>query len=126
MMTKLKMYAVIAVTCASLAASVAARADDISLVTGQQWTQSSEQVKKAYLVGIANIVQVEIAFQRGHSPADSQTVIPRFARGLSGESLDSVREKVDRWYAAHSDRLQRPVIETIWFEMVVPGLAHNK
>jgi hypothetical protein len=52
-----------------------ARADELPLVTGKQWTESTDQVKKAYLIGIANIVQ-----------------------------------------------LQRPVIETLWFEMALPGL----
>ena len=48
------------------------------------------------------------------------------ARGLKGQTLDSVRDGLDKWYAANPDKLQRPVIETMWFEMVVPGLAKNK
>ena len=47
-------------------------------------------------------------------------------RGMKGQTLDGVREGLDKWYAANPDKLQRPVIETIWFEMVVPGLAKNK
>ena len=43
-------------------------------------------------------------------------------KGLKGQTLDSVRDGLNKWYAAHPDQLQRPVIETIWFEMVVPGL----
>ena len=101
------------------------RADEIPLVTGKQWTESSMQLKNAYLLGIANIVQVELAYESGNLPPDSQSVVPRFGKGLRGETLDSVREKVDHWYAAHTDRLQRPVIETIWFEMVIPGLRRN-
>ena|SRR5690349_13384868 len=60
------------------------------LVTGKQWTDSSEQMKKAYLVGIANLVQVEIAYHADNTPADSQTIIPRLARGLKGQTLDTV------------------------------------
>jgi hypothetical protein len=45
---------------------------------------------------------------------------------MTGQTLSSVLETVDKWYAAHPDQLQRPVIETIWFEMVVPGLKTNK
>jgi poly(3-hydroxyalkanoate) synthetase len=41
-------------------------------------------------------------------------------------TLDSVRDALNKWYAAHPDQLQRPVIETIWFEMVVPGLQKPK
>jgi hypothetical protein len=107
-------------------ASSSARADEVPLITGEHWTKSSEQLKKAYLVGIANIVQVETAYAGSSPPSDAQTVVPRFARGLKGHTLDSVRDALDAWYAAHPDRLQRPVIETIWFELVVPGLQKSK
>lgn len=106
--------------------SSVARADEIPLITGKQWTESSDQMKKAYLVGIANVVQVDIAYHAGNAPPDTASIVPRFARGLKGHSLDTVRQGLDRWYAAHPDQLQRPVIETIWFEMVVPGLAGKK
>lgn len=99
-----------------------AQAQEVPLVTGVHWTQSDAVAKKAYLIGIANAFQVERAYQ-GTSPAgDAQSIIPRFAKGMSGKSLDSVRDGLDRWYAANPGRIDRPVIETIWFEMVVPGL----
>jgi hypothetical protein len=65
----------------------------------------------------------------GEAPArmpDGQSVVPRFAKGLKGHTIDSVRDALDSWYAAHPDRLQRPVIKTIWFEMLVPGLQRSK
>ena len=103
-----------------------AGAQEIPLITGEHWTKSSEEMKKAYLLGIANIVQIEMAFE-GPSPApDAQSILPRMVKGLKGQTLDSVREALNRWYAAHPDQVQRPVIETIWFEMVVPGLAKNR
>ena len=89
-------------------------------------TKSSEQLKKAYLVGIANVVQVETAYAGSNPPAEAQSVVLRLAKGLKGHTLDSVRDALDAWYAAHPDRLQRPVIETIWFELVVPGLQKSK
>ncbi len=92
------------------------------LITGEHWTKSSEEVKKVYLVGIANVAQVETAYQAGNAPPDAQSVVPRLVKGLKGQTLDSVREGLNKWYAAHPDQLQRPVIETLWFEMVVPGL----
>lgn len=103
-----------------------AHADEIPLVTGKHWTESSDQMKKAYLVGIANLVQVDEAYHVGNAPSDSLSIVPRFAKGLKGHSLDSVRQGLDRWYAGHPDQLQRPVIETIWFEMIVPGLPGKK
>jgi hypothetical protein len=102
-----------------------ARADEIPMVTGEHWIKSTAQLKKAYLVGIANAFQVESVYQGSNSLADAQSVVPRFTKGLKGQTLDSVREALDGWYAAHPDQLQRPVIETIWFQMVVPGLQKN-
>ncbi|WP_434032775.1 hypothetical protein [Cupriavidus sp. a3] len=118
--------AVTAATLMTLSLATSSRADEVPLITGKQWTDSSEQTKKAYLVGIANLVQVDIAYHEGKPPPDSASIVPRFAKGLRGHSLDSVRQGLDRWYAAHPDQLQRPVIETIWFEMVVPGLQGKK
>ena len=103
-----------------------AGAAEVPVVTGEHWTSSSDVVKKAYLVGIANLVQVEIAYFASNPPSDAQSFVPRLAKGLQGETLDSVREGLDRWYAANPGKLQRPVLETIWFEMAVPGLQKNK
>jgi hypothetical protein len=114
---------------AALALTVACnsvRAQEIPLVTGALWTASTAEVKKAYLVGIANTIQVEAAYEGTNPPPDGQSIVPRVTRGMKGQTLDGVREALDRWYAANPDKLQRPVIETIWFEMVVPGLAKNK
>ena len=59
-----------------------AHAQDVPMVTGEHWTTSTEAAKKAYLVGIANLVQVETAFYAANPPSDSQNFVPRLARGL--------------------------------------------
>jgi hypothetical protein len=99
-----------------------ARAQEVPLVTGEHWTKSSEDVKKAYLVGVANIVHIELAHQGTNQASDAQSILPRMVKGLRGQSLDSVRDALNKWYAANPQRLQRPVIETLWFEIVMPGL----
>ena len=128
MAIKTQWQSVIFVACMIMLAmmSGSVRADEVPLITAEHWTKSSEQLKKAYLVGIANVVQVETAYAGSNPPAEAQSVVPRLAKGLKGHTLDSVRDALDAWYAAHPDRLQRPVIETIWFELVVPGLQKSK
>lgn len=99
---------------------------EVPLITGEQWMPSSVELKKAYLIGIANAFQVEAAYHAAKPPSDAHSLVPRFGKGLKGHTLDTVREGLDKWYAANPDRVKRPVIETIWFEMVVPGLQQNK
>ena len=122
-----ELRATLLAACMTLAlAAGAARAQEIPVVTGDHWSKSTEQVKKAYLVGIANVLQVEAAYQAANPPAMTQSLIPRAAKGLQGQTLDSVQQKLDSWYAANPTKLQRPVIETIWFEIVVPGSPKAK
>ena len=105
-----------------MAMSATTGAQEIPLITGEHWTKSSEEMKKAYLVGIANIVHLEMAYEGATPASDAQSILPRMVKGLKGQTLDSVREALNKWYAVHPDQMQRPVVETIWFEMVVPGL----
>jgi len=97
-------------------------AAQVPVVTGEHWTRSTPDLKKAYLIGIANLIQVETAYYAANPPADGQNFVPRFAKGLQGQTLDSVRDALDKWYADNPGQQQRAVIETIWFELVVPGL----
>jgi hypothetical protein len=115
--------ALLLAACTALAfAWGGAHAQEVPVVTGQHWTTSPEQVKKAYLIGIANAVQVERAYAGNNPPSDAQSVFPRLTRGMRGQTLDGVLEALDAYYAKNPDKLGRPVIETIWFEIVVPGL----
>jgi hypothetical protein len=66
-----------------------------------------------------------LAYEGTNQLTDEQSILPRMARGLKGQTLDSVREGLNKWYAANPGRLERPVIETIWYEMVVPGLKNG-
>ena len=74
MAIKTQWQSVIFVACMIMLAmmSGSVRADEVPLITGEHWTKSSEQLKKAYLVGIANVVQVETAYAGSNPPAEAQ------------------------------------------------------
>jgi hypothetical protein len=109
----------------ALTAGIAVAAD-IPLVDGTHWVKSTAEVKKAYLVGVSNVIQLEVAYQADNPLPEGRSLAPRAARGMTGQTLSGVLDALDRWYGAHPEQLQRPVLETIWFEMVVPGLKTNK
>jgi hypothetical protein len=121
---KLQMRTVLSGACVALALmhAPARAADEVPIVTGEQWTTSSEAVKKAYLVGIANLAQVEMAYFGNNPPTEAQSFVPLLAKGMEGQTLDGVRAGVDKWYAANPSGLKRPVFDIIWFEMAEPGL----
>ena len=118
----LKRWVVLLVIACSTAFSSGVFAEGIAQVTGVQWTTSSEAQKKAYLIGMANIAEIEMAYRGNHQITDDQSVLARMQRGLKGQTLDSVRVGLDKWYADNAGKLEQPVIQTIWDEMVVPSL----
>ena len=104
--------------------SPGAKADAV-MVTGKHWVESSQQLKKAYLLGVANVLDVEEAYYGTNPASDAQSYIPRAVKGLTagGYTVDTVLSRLDAWYAANPESLDRPVLEIIWVEMVVPNLA---
>lgn len=115
----------LSLTLLSLAmTSNVARAETIPLVTGQQWMQSTEEQKKAYLIAISNVIDVERAY--AGNMAKNDDLAQRFGKGMQGQTLDSVRQGLDSYYTANPSMIQHPVIETLWFQMVMPGLNKNQ
>ena len=53
-------------------------------------------MKRGYLIGMANVLQVETAYQGGNAPPDAQSLVPRVVKGLRGQTLDTVRDRLDR------------------------------
>jgi len=122
-----KLGRAVSVACLALTLSCgSALAAEVPLVDGTHWTRSTDDVKKAYLVGLANLVQIEVAYNANDPLPEKNSFSPRFAKGLHGQTLTSVQEALDKWYAANPGKLQRPVIETIWFEIALPGLKAAK
>ena len=113
--------AALLVTCGTVGA-----VEEVPLVDGTHWTKSAPEVKKAYLVGLSNAILVDVAYQADNPKATMSDFSPKVAKGMKGQTLDTTLAAIDNWYAAHPDQLQRPVVETIWFEMVVPGLNNSK
>ena len=102
--------------------AVTSAADDLPLVDGTLWTQSSSLEKRTYLIGVGNLLDVEYAYQikSGQPPSDDQTVVPRLYRGLDGMSLNEVIMHVDEWYERNPEQLDRAVLEVVWIKRVEP------
>lgn len=103
-----------------IAAPVGAR--EMKPVTGHHWTTATEQEKKAFLYGMGTMIQLEheVAKQQG-APENRASLVPTFIHGLEGTNLVGVMRIVDSYYAQNPSRLDRPVIDVIWKDIVVPG-----
>ena len=106
-------------TLALLAAVPALAADyEVPVVTGENWTQSTPRERKAFLIGAATIIELEQEVQGATPPP--KTTIDVWCKGLSAYNFDEMAAAIDQWYAAHPDKLARPVVEVMWYELAKP------
>jgi hypothetical protein len=95
---------------------------ELPMVTGEHWTTATEREKKAFLLGMGTIIEVEQEIQGENPPADDKTFIQTLVRGLSKFTITTAMEAIDTWYSSNADQLKRPVIEVIWFELTLPNV----
>ncbi len=98
---------------------MSAQAEDIPIVNGQHWTKSSLAEKKAYLVGLSNMLDLEYAFQKrsGNPPSDKQSLVRRLYESTDSSTLDGAIAQIDGWYKANPNKQTRTVLAIIWTEI---------
>lgn len=114
----------LAFTLAALAAAwlaVPVHAKELKPVTGREWTRATEREKKAFLYGLGTMIQLEHELARQQGAPDSRaSLIPTFVRGLERTNLVGVMLFVDDYFARNPARMDRPVVDVIWRDMVLP------
>lgn len=105
----------------------------VEQLTGTLWMQSRADMKEAFLFGVECTIAVEhfvaeeLAKKAKKGKRASTHTLSPFEKGWStvfkGVSRESIAKQVDAWYAAHPDKLSRPVFDVIWYELIAPKLA---
>lgn len=99
------------------------RAGDLTIVTGEHWTGASLEEKRAFLIGIGNVLEIEEAMAGDdYESMRGRSIVPVLLEGLSGTSIADMVTELDRFYADHVDQIQRPVIEVLYLEMALTRL----
>jgi len=112
----------IPVLLAVLGATVWA-AQDLVIVNGEHWVDSSHEQKRAYLFGIGNVLEIEQAMAGDdYESMRGRSIVPVLLEGLAGTPIDKIVTQLDKFYADHADQIKRPVIEVLYLEMALPNL----
>ncbi len=102
-------------------------ASDVPFIDGKLWEDSAPVLKRAYLIGVSNLLNAEYALQKEFGPPpDDQTSIQRFYDSVENVTLDGAIERIDRWYEQNPDQMDTTVLEVIWLDMVRPNLPESR
>jgi len=92
------------------------------LADGDDWANSSETERAAYLVGVSNMISVGNAYDQKKVPGEDKTFMRQAARGLAGTTVAEAVRRVNAWYAANPDRKNVPVLSVLWLDIVKPRI----
>ena len=97
--------------------------EDLEIINGEHWVDSSLEQKRAYLFGVGNMLELEQAMARDHFESmRGRSIVPVLLEGLSGVPIADIVTQLDTFYAAHPDQSTRAVIEVLYLEMALPNL----
>ncbi len=88
---------------------------------GTHWKEFSSDVKVAYIKGIGNMADFEVAVG-GKERAGC--IAPAFVNDLKGKTIEDIVKEVDKYYKEHPDKATTPVVEVVLREctsMCKPG-----
>ena len=83
------------------------------VVRGSDWTASSDEQKRAFLAGMATMIEVEQELQARSPAKNVKSSVPTLVDGLKDMTIVDIVGAVDAHYAANND-LDTPVFTVIW------------
>ncbi len=88
---------------------------------GYSWTKSTDNEKQTFLYGAGSAIVLEYHVREKHQEEPSRFV-QGWVEACADLSWTQLAAKVDDYYAANPDKLQRHVFEVLWHEVIKPRL----
>jgi hypothetical protein len=96
------------------------------VLKGDTWVKMSNDEKISFIWGAGHIVSIQEVLARDNADLKkSNAFVNKImeARGNQPMTMNEVAAKVDEYYQANPDKLDKPVVEVIWTETIVPYLS---
>ena len=94
----------------ALAGMVWAQGGKPELWNGTHWKEFSKEIKVAYIKGIGNMADFEVAVS-GQDKAGC--ISAGFVKELKSKTIDGIINEVDTYYKAKAENLKTPVVEVV-------------
>lgn len=93
------------------------------VLKGDTWVKMSEDEKISFIWGAGHIVSIQEVLARDNPELKkSNTFVNKImeAHNKKPMTMSEVAKYVDNYYQANPDKLDKPVMEVIWYETIVP------
>lgn len=110
------------ILCLSLVSMGALAEGKVSpiVVDGNDWMSSSGDERRAFLIGVANMLIAEAAYAKREG-SSAPPVGTRIAAAVSELKLPEIEARITTWYEANPSARSEPVMGVIWKSFVKGG-----
>ncbi|GAB3103273.1 hypothetical protein G8770_19920 [Aestuariicella hydrocarbonica] len=91
---------------------------EVGQIDGHIWQASSLNEKRAYLMGVSNVVAVNRAIQIKHNDLDPDAAVNHIAAAMDASTIDAAISRIDSWYRSNDSKLDVPVLGVVWLGLV--------
>ncbi len=101
---------------------------EMPVLKGDTWIKMSNDEKISFIWGAGHIVSIEEVLARDNPELKkSNAFVNKImeAHNNAPMTMSELAQHVDDYYQQNPDKLDKPVIEIIWYETVVPRLSTN-
>jgi hypothetical protein len=117
MMRSWKKWLVIACMACVAAPALAQSKNDGLVVNGNDWMSSSSAERKAFLVGVANMIMAEGAYAKKNNQA-TPPVSAQIINATQTAKIGDIEAQITRWYERNPGRASTPVMVVVWQDIV--------
>lgn len=117
-------------------AGAADAGNPVEKLTGKVWMDSQPANKRAFLFGIDTVIAIDKtladlrqqqAAKTGKKPVYVLSLFDKsWMKAFENTTRDQLIEQINQWYEANPQKLDRPVMDVIWYEIIEPRLKAAK
>ena len=87
------------------------------VVDGTDWMAASSQERRAFLMGVGNMIAAEIAYAKHHQLAPPPAS-DRIAAAVQELKVSDIESAITAWYEANAGKQSFPVMGVVWQHIV--------
>ncbi len=94
----------------------------MNVLRGETWEKMTMDEKVAFIWGAGHIINLEMEIMDKHPELKRDTFVSKASEAMAGIPINDIVSTVDKYYAAHPDDVDMPVIHVIWDTMIKPKI----
>ncbi len=92
------------------------------VLKGDLWQKMTQDSKVAFIWGIGHVVAIEQHLREKYPEFKGDDFVAKAVEGMAGIPMNDVISRIDNYYAANPDHMEKPVMSVLWDTSIKPNI----